>query len=104
MLEKLKKLGLYGIGLAILTEEKIEEMVKDAVEDGKLTRADAKSAVKDLISESKKEREKLNKNIKKEVAKVLGELGVPTKKELSALQSRINSLEKEILKELKEKR
>lgn len=104
MLEKLKKLGLYGIGLAILTEEKIEEMVKDAVKEGKITRNESKAAIKELLEASKKERDKLNKNIKKQVIGALDELGVPTKKELSALQARINSLEKEILKELKEKR
>ncbi len=104
MFEKLRKLGLYGVGLAVLTEEKIEEMVKDAVKEGKITREESKSAIKELLGESKKEREKLNKSIKKEVTKALGELGIPTKKDLAALQGRINSLEKEVLKELKEKR
>lgn len=90
--------------MAVLTEEKIEEMVKDAVKEGKITREESKSAIKELLGESKKEREKLNKSIKKEVTKALGELGIPTKKDLAALQGRINSLEKEVLKELKEKR
>jgi polyhydroxyalkanoate synthesis regulator phasin len=104
MYEKLRKLGLYGIGVAVLTEEKIEEIVKNAVEEGKITREESKSAVQDLITESKKERLNLNRNVKKEVKKAIADLGVPTKKDISRLESRINSLEKEILKEIKQNR
>ena len=57
-----------------------------------------------LIEESKKERAKLNDSIRSEVKKAVSELGVPQKKDLSSLESRINSLEKKILKALKEER
>ncbi len=104
MLEMLRKLGLYGIGLAVLTEEKIEEIVREAVKEGEITKEEGKEAISKLIDDSKKERMELNKNIKEQVKKGLEELGVPTKKDLSTLEKRIISLEKEILKELKEKR
>ena len=104
MMEKLKKLGLYGIGLAVLTEEKIEEFVREAVTEGKITKEESKKAVSSLIEESKKERSKLNDNIRSEVKKAVSELGVPQKKDLSSLESRMNSLEKKILKALKEER
>lgn len=104
MLKTLRKLGLYGIGLAILTEEKIEEIVKDAVSEGKIKKEESKKAIDDLLKESKKEKNKLNLGIKKEVKKVLTDLDVPSKKDMSALEARINSLEETLLKELKQKR
>lgn len=104
MLEKLRKLGLYGIGLAVLTEEKIEALVKEAIDEGKITEKEGKSAVKELVKESKKEIDRQNQKVKKEVKKTLADLGVPTKKDISSLEARINKLENDILKELKEER
>jgi len=104
MFETLRKLGLYGIGLAALTEEKIEEMVNEAVREGRLSKEEGKTAFKELIEEAKKERERLNRTIKKEVQKALEELGISQRKELERLSKRITELEKEIRELLKKER
>jgi len=102
MIENLKKLGIYGVGLALLTQEKIEELVKEASKEGKISKEDSKKAVKELIAASKKEKEKLNKSLKKEIQHILKEVGIPTRKDFASIESKLDALEKEI-SELKQK-
>jgi len=102
MMENLKKLGIYGVGLALLTQEKIEELVKEASKEGKISKEDSKKAVKELIEASTKEKEKLSKSLKKEIQNILKEVGIPTKKDFVSIENKLGVLEREIA-ELKKK-
>ncbi len=68
-MDKMKKAGLLGAaaligaGLAALSDERIREFVKEKVEAGKLSKEEGKMLVDDLVSETKKQRLSLEKNI-----------------------------------------
>lgn len=102
MIENLKKIGIYGVGLALLTQEKIEEIVKEASKEGKISKEDSKKAVKELIEASRKEKEKFSKSLKKEIQNILKEVGIPTRKDFASIENKLGALEKEIA-ELKNK-
>lgn len=55
MKETLRKLGLYGVGLAALAEEKIDKLLNEAVEEGRITKDESKAAVEELKFNIKKE-------------------------------------------------
>ncbi len=68
-LDKMTKVGilgaaaLIGAGLAALSEERIREFVKEKVDTGALSKEEGKILVEDLVSETKKQRLDLEKNI-----------------------------------------
>lgn len=68
-MDKMKKIGLLGAaaligaGLAALSEDKIREFVKEKVDAGKLSKEEGKMLVEDLISETKRQKLDIQKNI-----------------------------------------
>ena len=48
MRESVRKLGLIGVGLWAMTEEKIDEMVKDLVDKGTISKEEGKKAIQDV--------------------------------------------------------
>lgn len=72
-MDKMKKVGLLGAaaligaGLAALSEERIREFVKENVDVGKISKEEGKILVDDLISETKKQKLSIEKNIIKKL-------------------------------------
>ncbi|MEZ5335955.1 MAG: hypothetical protein R2741_12340 [Methanolobus sp.] len=68
-MDKMKKVGLLGAaaligaGLAALSEDKIRAFVKEKVEAGNLSKEEGKALVEDLISETKRQKLDIQKNI-----------------------------------------
>ena len=68
-MDKMKKIGLLGAtaligaGLAALSEEIIKEHVKEKIEAGLMSKEEGKMFVEDLVSEVKKQRFNLEKNL-----------------------------------------
>lgn len=68
-MDKMKKIGLLGAaaligaGLAALSEDKIREFVKEKVEAGNLSKEEGKMLVEDLVSETKRQKLDLQKNV-----------------------------------------
>lgn len=90
----MKKVGLLGAaaligaGLAALSEERIREFVKEKVDAGNISREEGKILVEDLISETKRQKLSLEKNI---VEKLHDSVKVADK-ELDELTDRIDDL------------
>lgn len=93
-MEKMKKIGLLGAtaligaGLAALSEERIKEFVRDKIEEGAMTKEEGKIFVEDLVSETKKQRLNLEKNI---IEKLHGTIQTADK-ELENLSDKIDEM------------
>ncbi|MGB9928682.1 MAG: phasin family protein [Methanosarcina sp.] len=96
MRESVKKLGLIGAGLWAMTEEKIDEFVKDLVDKGDISKEEGKKAVQDLLDESKKQRVDLEKKISDKIQDAISKKDIFTKTDLSELEARLKTLEEEI--------
>ena len=94
MLEFLKKTLWVGAGLAAMTAEKIEEMVKEIVNRGHITEKEGKELVDDLIEKSKKAKKDLGDRVENVVQETLQRLKIPSRKEVDELKARIEQLEK----------
>ncbi len=98
-MDKMKKVGLLGAaaligaGLAALSEERIKEFVKERIESGAITKEEGKVLIDDLISETKKQRFSLEKNI---VEKLHSSVKMADK-ELEELADRIDEMKIEEL-------
>lgn len=91
----MKKVGLFGIGLWALTEEKIQDITDELVEDGEIKKEEGKKFVRDVIDEQKKQKEELESKITSKVQETFKKAEVATKDEVQEL--------KDIIKELNDK-
>ncbi|MDD3042458.1 MAG: phasin family protein [Methanosarcinaceae archaeon] len=98
MKKSFRKLGLIGAGLWAMTEEKIDELVKDLVEKGDINREEGKKLVLDMLDESKKQKLDLEKKISDKLQDAISKADVLTRKDVRELEARINTLEEEVRK------
>ena len=94
--ELIRKTVLTGIGLAALTKEKIEEVVKEVVEKGKLSEKEGKEFIDELLKKSEDTKEKVEGQIEKAVQATLKKMNLVTRDDLSKLEKQIKQLKKSI--------
>ncbi len=94
----MKKLGLFGIGVYALTEEKIDEYVRELVESGEINREEGKKYVNDLIDRKNEQQADIEEKISTKVKETFGKTDLASKDEIKALEDKIEKLE-EMLKE-----
>ncbi|AKB86188.1 phasin family protein [Methanococcoides methylutens] len=93
MIDTMKKLGLFGLGMYAITEEKIDEYVKELVENGDFNKEEGKKFVEDLLEKQKQQQEDLEDKISSKVQEVFGKSDLASKEEIEALQKKIEDLE-----------
>ncbi|NLL14214.1 MAG: hypothetical protein GX267_12495 [Fibrobacter sp.] len=93
MLELFKKSIYATIGLAVLTREKVEEMGKRLASEAKMSEAEGKEFINELLKKSDETKEAIEKMVNQRVEMALKKLNIPTRTEFSDLESRICKLE-----------
>jgi len=96
MNDLIKKVVLTGIGLATLTKEKIEEVVKEVVEKGKLSEKEGKEFIEELLKKSEGARKKVEGQIEKAVQATLKKMNLVTRDEFLKLEKQLNQLKKAV--------
>jgi len=96
MRESVRKLGLIGAGLWAITEDKINDVVKELVDKGDITKEEGKKAIQDMLEERKKQKLDLEKKISEKIQESISKTDIFTKKDMNELESRIETLENEI--------
>lgn len=92
MRELIKKVGLLGVGLFALTEEKVKEVIEELEKKGELSKEEGKQFVKELVEERKKQREEIASLVSKELEKVLRRAGIATSRDIEKLSEEIRKL------------
>lgn len=93
MIEELKRTLYAGIGAGVVTYEKLETVLQDLVEKGKLSASDARATAEKISSESKQEFERRQSEMQQWMDSLLEKAAVAKKKDLAALQQRVEQLE-----------
>jgi polyhydroxyalkanoate synthesis regulator phasin len=96
MFSTLKKIGLFGIGVTALTQEKIEEFMQEMVKKGEMNREEGKLFVANILLEKDRQIKDIEEKISKKIKDTIDESGVATKKDIKSIEERIESLEKDI--------
>lgn len=94
MLEYMRKLTLAGAGLAIMTTEKIQEIMDELVKKGEMTEKEAKETVDEFVDKSKQAKKDLEDKMEQFVTGFLNRMNIPTRKELEEIKERLARLEK----------
>nr|QNO44281.1 hypothetical protein FHPIKIBO_00002 [Methanosarcinales archaeon ANME-2c ERB4]QNO44543.1 hypothetical protein PHGJJFFP_00002 [Methanosarcinales archaeon ANME-2c ERB4]QNO44969.1 hypothetical protein HFPHJBHB_00002 [Methanosarcinales archaeon ANME-2c ERB4]QNO45035.1 hypothetical protein EHPIIBBO_00004 [Methanosarcinales archaeon ANME-2c ERB4]QNO45083.1 hypothetical protein AMIKMAHL_00003 [Methanosarcinales archaeon ANME-2c ERB4] len=98
MIESLKKVGLLGIGVLSITEEKITQVVNELVEKGEMNKEEGKTLVHELLTEKKKQMQDFEEKISENVQNAIGKSKLALKDDVSRLEDKITELEKTIQK------
>ncbi|MCZ7401830.1 MAG: phasin family protein [Candidatus Methanoperedens sp.] len=96
MSDMFRKMGLFGIGVISLTQEKVEEFSQEMIKKGELSREEGKKFVREVLSEREKQIQELEDKINERVKETFDKSGVVMKSDITALEKKIEKLEKTI--------
>ncbi len=94
MFDLLKKGILTGVGIGLLTKEKIEEYAKKAAKEANLSETEARNLLNDLLKQSEEVKNELQKKIDTEVNTAMKKSGLATQEELKKIEKRLAKVEK----------
>jgi polyhydroxyalkanoate synthesis regulator phasin len=92
MVDLIKKAFYTGLGLAVLTKEKAEELVKDLAEQAKLSEHEGKDLVDSMMKQSDQARQDFQAKVDEAVMAVVNRLHLATKDEVASLRAKIEEL------------
>lgn len=99
MIDLVKKTMLAGVGLAVVTKDKVLESLDELVAKGRLTKEEAASLSEKIVEEGKAETEKAKTEAGKLFTEMLHRANVVTQDQYNALAARVTELEGKLHKE-----
>ncbi len=101
MSDLIKKTILTGLGIASLTKGKVESLVQDLIKEGEVSEGEGSKLVKELLEKVEDNKKIMENKIEKTVYDVLKKLNIPSRKDITGLNSKIEKLEKKLSNEKK---
>jgi polyhydroxyalkanoate synthesis regulator phasin len=92
VVDLIKKALYTGVGLAVLTKEKAEELVKDLTQQAKLSEQEGKELFDGLLKQSEQARNDFQAKIDEAVLAVVKRLNLATKDEVTTLTAKVDEL------------
>ena len=84
---------LAGVGAVVLTKERVDELVDELANKGKLTREDARELMDGMVGRWRGDAVRLGERASSTLGGVLRELGLVTRREYEELELRLAQLE-----------
>ncbi len=92
MFDLIKKTLLTGVGLAVMTKDKVEELGKDFASQAKLSEIEGKEFVDHLMQQSETARKEFETRINSAVQKAVSTLNLASKDEVARLSAKVEEL------------
>lgn len=92
MVDLIKRAFYTGLGFAVLTKEKAEELVKDLTDQAKLSEHEGKELVDSLMKQSDQARHDFQSKIDEAVLAVVNRLHLATRDEVAKLRAQVEEL------------
>jgi len=93
MLDLLRKTVFAGIGAAVTTKERVQAMLHELVEQGKLTQEEAERMAEKIAKDGKAEFEKTREEIASNLQNMFGKEKMVSEAEFRRLELRVSILE-----------
>lgn len=93
MIELFKKAMYAGVGVAVLTKDKVSQSVNDLVEKGRITTDEAEKLTEKILEAGKSETEQARAEAGKLLDDILNRAHFATKSQVEALEKRVQELE-----------
>ena len=92
MVDLIKKALYTGLGLAVLTKDKAEDLVNDFVQQAKLSESEGKELVDSLLKQSDEARQDFQSKLDEAVLAVVNRLHLATREEVDTLRAKVEEL------------
>ncbi len=96
MLELMKKGLMAGIGVVVLTTEKVQETVRKLVEEGKITTEEGENLARELVKTGQRQWEEVSSTMAEKTKKWSESLEIVKRKEFEDLKERVLTLEQRL--------
>jgi len=93
MIELIKKAMLTGLGVASLTKEKIEEIGRDFIDQGKLSQQEGEKLMEELQARADESKQEIKKQIEERVDEILRKMKLVKVSDLDELKRQIKELQ-----------
>jgi polyhydroxyalkanoate synthesis regulator phasin len=99
MIDLIKKVIYTGVGMAMLTKEKAEDLVNELTQHAKLSEQEGKELLDSLLKQSEQARANVQTKIDESVLSVVKRLNLASKDEVEALRAKVDELSAKIERE-----
>jgi polyhydroxyalkanoate synthesis regulator phasin len=96
MIDLIKKALYTGVGMAVLTKEKAEELVKELTQQAKLSEQEGKELFDGLLKQSEQARTDFQAKVDDAVLAVVKRLNLASKDEIENLRTKLEELSAKI--------
>ena len=96
MIDLIKKSLLAGVGVALVTKEKVEEALGELVRDGKLSTTDARVMAEKIAEQGRREFDELLAGLGAKVKEATARTDAATSARIAALEVRVRVLEEKL--------
>lgn len=93
MIDLMKKTLLTGVGLTLMTKDKVEEMARDLANTAGMSAEKGQEFVNEAVARAEKGRQDLEAQVHDLVDQAIKRANLPTRDEVDALCARIEQLE-----------
>jgi polyhydroxyalkanoate synthesis regulator phasin len=92
----LETLLLSGLGIASITQEKMQKFVDDMVKQGEMSEKEGSAMVKKMMDGMEKNRREMEARMNKTFKEMFEKTKVPTRREVQALEKKIDDLNRRL--------
>ncbi len=96
MLDLIKKTLLAGVGLTLLTADKVEEVAREIANAAQLSTDKGQEFVNEAVERAKKGRADLEATVQRMVQQTLQRANLPTRDDIAQLTARLERLEQQL--------
>jgi polyhydroxyalkanoate synthesis regulator phasin len=96
MVDLIKKALYTGVGLAVLTKEKAEELVRELTQQAKLSEQEGRELFDGLLKQSEQARNDFHTKVDEAVVAVVKRLNLATKDEVASLRAKVEELSSQV--------
>ncbi|MCK4342269.1 MAG: phasin family protein [Phycisphaerae bacterium] len=93
MIDLMKKTLLTGVGLGLMTKDKVEEIAREIANAAQLSTDKGQEFVDEAVARAKKGREDLEATVQRLVSESFKKADLPTREDLAELTARLEKLE-----------
>lgn len=97
MFDLFRKGLLAGIGAIVLTTEKVQEVARRMVEEGKMSTEEAEKMAEELIQSGERQWDEINSRIAETLKKWTDSANIVKRKEFEELKARIEILDQRVI-------
>ena len=96
MSEIFRKIGLFGIGVVAISQEKLEEFSQEMIKKGEINREEGKKFVMEVLSEKDRQIKELGDKINQKVKEAVESTGAATTKDIDGIKKRLDVIERRL--------